>query len=84
MTKRLFFANYFIEVYVVNMIKESKFNWCSSPTLYYAELLQFSLKEDLVNNGYSRFAEEVFSKPQFADEFIESFQFSLVTTLSCF
>ena len=82
MTKGPFFANCFI---VVNIIKESKFNWCSShKLLYYAELLQFSLKEDLVNNGYSLFAEEVISKPQYAEEFIKSFQFSLVTTLSRF
>ena len=50
-------ANCFIEVHIVNMIKESKFNWCSS----HAELLQFSLKKDLVNNGCSLFAEEVIS-----------------------
>ena len=53
-------------------------------TLYYAELLQRSLKDNLVNNGYSLTAEEVISKPQYAEEFIESFQFSLVTTLSAF
>ena len=35
-----------------------------SLTLQYDELLQFSLKEDLINNGYSLFAEEVISKPQ--------------------
>ena len=59
-----FSANCFIEVHMVNMVKESKFNWCSSHKLCkYAELLQFSLKEDLVNNGYSLFAEEVISKP---------------------
>ena len=51
---------------------------------YYAGLLQFSLKEDLVNNGYPLFKEEVISKPQYAEEFIKSFQFSLVTTLSRF
>ena len=55
-----------------------------SPTLNYTELQQFSLKEDLVNNGYSLFAEEVISRPQYAEEFIKSFQFSLVTTLSRF
>ena len=43
-----------------------------------------SLKEDLVNNGYSLFADDVISKPQYAEEFIKSFQFSLVTTLSRF
>ena len=36
----------------------------------------------MVNNGYSLFAEEAISKPQYAEEFIKSFQFSLVTTLS--
>ena len=46
-----------------------------SPTLHYVELLQFSLKEDLL-------AEDVISKPQYAEEFIKSSQFSLVTTLS--
>ena len=66
------------------MIKESKFNWCQVINLHYAELLHFSLKEDLVNNSYSLFAEEVISKPQYAEEFIKSFQFSLVTTLSPF
>ena len=40
-------------------------------TQFYAEILQFSLKEDLVNNGYSLFAEEVISKPQYAEEFIK-------------
>ena len=39
-----------------------------------------SLKEDLVNNGYFLFEEEVISKPQYAEDFIKSFQFSLVTT----
>ena len=66
------------------MIKESKFNRCSSQTLRYAELPQFSLKEDLVNNGYALFAEEVISKLQYAEEFIKSFQCCLVTTLSHF
>ena len=34
------------------MTKELKFNWCSShKTLHYAELLQFSLKEDLVKTA---------------------------------
>ena len=81
MTKRLLSANCFIKVHVVNVIKESKFRWCPShKPLHYAELLQFSLKEDLVNNGYSLFAEEVISKPQYVEEFIKSFQFSLVTT----
>ena len=55
-----------------------------SQTLYFAELLQFSLTEDLVNNGYSLFAEEVISKFQYAEEFIKSFQFSLATTFSHF
>ena len=50
-----------------------------SQTLHYAELLQVSLKEDLVYNGYSLFAEKVISKPQYVEEFI-----SLVTTLSAF
>ena len=51
-------------------------------TLHYAELLQFSLKDDVVNNGYFLFAEEVISKPQYAEKFIKSFQFNLVTTFS--
>ena len=55
-----------------------------SLTFHYAELLQFLLREDLVNNGYSLFAEEVISEPQYAEEFIKSFQFNLVTTLSRF
>ena len=42
------------------------------------------LKEDLVNNGYSLFVEEVISKPQYAEELIKSFQFSQVTILSRF
>ena len=50
----------------------------------YAELLLFLLKEDLVKNGYSLFAEKVISEPQYAEEFIKSFQFSLATTLSRF
>ena len=62
---------------MVKIINRSKFNWCSSQTLHYAELLQVLLKENLVNNGYSLFAEEVISKPQYAEEFIRSFQFSL-------
>ena len=41
--------------FIKNIIKGSKFNWCSS-TLYFAELLQVSLKEDLVYNDYSLFA----------------------------
>ena len=58
-----------------------------SKTLHYAELLHLLIffnfiKEDLVKNGHSLFAEEVISKPQYAEEFIKSFQFSLVTTLS--
>ena len=53
----------------------------NSFTLNCTELSQFSLKEDLIDNGYSLFAEEVISRPQYADEFIKSFQFSLVTTL---
>ena len=52
--------------------------------LLHAELLQVSLREDLVNIDYSLLAEEVISKPQYAEEFIKSFQFSLVTTLSRF
>ena len=55
-----------------------------SQTLYYAELHQVSLKEDLVYNDYSLFAEEFIWKSQSAEEFIKSFQFSLVTTLSRF
>ena len=43
-----------------------------------------TLKEDLVNNGYSLFAEEVISKSQYEEDFIKSFQFSLVTILSRF
>ena len=54
-------ANCSIEVHIVNTIKESKFVWCSS--LHYAERLQFSLKEDLIDNDYSLFAEEVILKP---------------------
>ena len=63
------------------MIKELPLN---SQTLHYDELLQFSLKEDFVNNGYSLFAEEAISKPQYAEEFIKSFRFSLATTFSRF
>ena len=64
----------FFEVHIVNMIKESKFKWCSSHKLcimlsYY----NFLLKEDLGNNGYSPFAEEVISKSQCAEEFIKIF-----------
>ena len=55
-----------------------------SYTLPYAEPLQFSLKEDLDDNGYSLFAEKVISKSQYAEEFIKSFQFSLVTTVDRF
>ena len=85
MIKRLFFFNCIITVRKVNIIKGSKFNWCSSHnTLHYAELLQASLKEDLVHNDYSLFAEEDISRHQYAEEFIKSFQFSLVTTLSRF
>ena len=39
--------------------------------------LQFSLKENLVSNGYSLIAEKVISKPHYTEEFIKSFQFSL-------
>ena len=42
-------------------------------SLHYAALLQFSLEEDLVNNGCSLFAEEVISKPQYAEELNKSF-----------
>ena len=42
------------------------------------------LKEELVSNGYFLFAEEVTSKPQNAEEFIKSFQFSLKTKHSRF
>ena len=81
--KHPFSANCIIKVHIVNIIKGSKFNWClSHKTLHYAELLQVSLKEDLVYNDYSLFAGEVISKPQYAQESIKSFQFSLVTTLS--
>ena len=31
------------------------------------------IKKDLVNNGYSLFAEEVILKPQYAEEFTKSF-----------
>ena len=44
----------------------------------------YVLKEDLVYNDYSIFAEEFIWKSQIAEEFIKSFQFSLVTTLSRF
>ena len=59
----LFLQNCFIEVHIVSMIKESKFNWCSNHKLCI-------INEDLVNNGYSLFAEEVILKPQYAEEFI--------------
>ena len=63
-----------MEVHMVNVIKESKFNWCSShKVLHYADQPQFSLKENLVNNGSSLFAEEVISKPQYAGDFINFF-----------
>ena len=57
-----------------------------SLTLHYAELHQVSFKEDLdlVHNDYSLFAEEFIRKSRTAEEFIKSFQFSLVTTLSSF
>ena len=42
------------------------------------------LKEDLVDNGYSLFAEELILKPQYAEEFMKSFQFRLVTIFSRF
>ena len=51
-------ANCIIKIHIVNLIKGSKFNWRSSQTLYYAELHQVSLKEDLVYNDYSLFPEE--------------------------
>ena len=83
--KDSFSSNWIIEVHIVNIIKGSKLNWCSShKLLHYAELIQLSLKEDLVSNGYSLFAEEVISKPQYAEEFIKSFKFSLLTTFSRF
>ena len=66
---------------VVNIIKGLKFNWCAS---HYAELLQVSLKEDLVNNGCSLFAKEIILKPQYAEDFIKSFQFSLVEHFTAF
>ena len=62
--KTLFPANCIIEVHIVNIIKGSKFNWCSSHKLWhYAEQPQFSWKGCMVNNGYSLFAEEVISNP---------------------
>ena len=69
MLSRDHFSNYlkrhdkdcFIEVHTVNMIKESKL--LKSLTLNCTELPQFSLKKDLVDNGYSLFAEEVISCP---------------------
>ena len=80
--ERTFSANCIIEVHIVNIIKGSKFNRRSS--FQYAELLQVSLKEDLVDNGYFVFEHKVISKSQYAEEFIKSFQFSLVTTLPAF
>ena len=38
----------------------------------------------MIDNDYPLSAEEAISKPQYAEEFIKSFQFSLVTTLSLF
>ena len=32
----------------------------------------------IVNNGYSLFADEVISRPQYSEEFIKSFKFSLL------
>ena len=39
--------------------------------MHYAELLQVSLKEDLVYNDYSLFAKEFIWKSQTAEEFIK-------------
>ena len=48
--KTLFLQTAFIEVHILTMIKESKFNWCSSHKLcIMLLLLLFSLKEDLIN-----------------------------------
>ena len=80
MSKRLFFCKL---LHIVNMIKESNLTG-SQVTLHNNDLLQFSLKEDLVNNCYYLFADEVISKPQYAEEFSKSFQFSLLTTLYLF
>ena len=55
-----------------------------SRTLHYAKLLQFSLKEDVVNNDYSLFAKEVILLPQYTEEFIKSFQINPATTLPRF
>ena len=52
--------------------------------MHYAELLKVSLKEDLVYNDYSLFAEEFIWKSQTVEEFIKSIQFSLVATPSRF
>ena len=51
-----------IEVHIVDMIKKITLQLVlKSLTLHYAELLQFSLKENLVNNGCPLIAEEVIS-----------------------
>ena len=55
-----------------------------SQTSHHAKLPEFSLKEEMVYNGYSLFAEEVILYPQYAEELIKSLQFGLVTTLSRF
>ena len=63
------------------MVKESKFNFCSSHklciVLSYYNFHQKLSKEDLVNNGDSLFSEEVILKPQYPEEFVKSFKFSL-------
>ena len=52
-----------------NYLKQHKERtlFLQTASVHYSELLQFSLKIDLVNNGYSLFA---VSKPQYAKECI--------------
>ena len=69
MLSRDYFSNYLkqhdqktlflIKIDIVNIIKGSKFNWCSSHKLcIMLSYSQVSLKEDFVYNDYSLFAEE--------------------------
>ena len=51
--------------------------WCPSHKVFIMLDCYNFHKKDVVNNGYFLFAEEVILWPQYAEDFVYSFQFSL-------
>ena len=83
--KDSFSANCFVEVRMVHMIKESKFNWWSSHKFcIMLSLDNFHKKKIWLIMAIRNLQRRLFRSPQYVEEFIKSFQFSLVTTLSRF